>query len=158
MEFMKTALWQVRAIQQTLSSTGHWLLGKNLPGRPPFPFLSVSSHLPKYSQLLRTPHFPRHLTLCHCPCNPRDCLRIRIYSLKPIWGASLVVQWLRIPLPMQGTRGWALVQEDPTCRWVTKPVRHNYWACALEPTSHNYWACVPQLLKPTCHNYWGPRT
>ena len=40
--------------------------------------------------------------------------------------------------------GW----EDPTCRRPTKPVRHNYWACALEPTSHNYWACVPQLLKP----------
>ena len=29
------------------------------------------------------------------------------------------------------------------------PVRHNYWACALEPTSHNYWGHVPQLLKPT---------
>ena len=20
------------------------------------------------------------------------------------------------------------------------PVRHNYWACALEPASHNYWS------------------
>ena len=64
-------------------------------------------------------------------------------------GASLVVQWLRIRLPMQGTRVRALVQEDPTCRGATKPVRHNYWACALEPVSHNYWACMPQLLKPT---------
>ena len=42
----------------------------------------------------------------------------------------------------------ALVQEDPTCRGATKPVRYNYWACALEPASHNYWACEPQLLKP----------
>ena len=49
---------------------------------------------------------------------------------------------------MQGTRVRALVLEDPTCRRATKPVRHNYWACALEPTSHNYWAHVPQLLKP----------
>ena len=49
---------------------------------------------------------------------------------------------------MQGTWVWALVQEDPTCRGATKPVRHNYWACALEPASHNYWALVPQLLKP----------
>ena len=31
-------------------------------------------------------------------------------------GASLVVQWLRILLPMQGTRVRALVREDPTCR------------------------------------------
>ena len=49
---------------------------------------------------------------------------------------------------MQGTQVWFLVQEDPTCRRATKPVRHNYWACALEPTSHNYWARMPQLLKP----------
>ena len=49
---------------------------------------------------------------------------------------------------MQGTQVQALVQEYPTCRRVTKPERHNYWACALEPASHNYWACVSQLLKP----------
>ena len=49
---------------------------------------------------------------------------------------------------MQGTRVLALGREDPTCRGATKPMRHNYWACALEPVSHNYWACVPQLLKP----------
>ena len=42
----------------------------------------------------------------------------------------------------------ALVREDPTCRGATKPMHHNYWACALEPASHNYWAHVPQLLKP----------
>ena len=47
---------------------------------------------------------------------------------------------------MQGTRVRALVQEDPTCRGATKPMRHNYWACTLESTSHNYWARVPQLL------------
>ena len=40
--------------------------------------------------------------------------------------ASLVVQWLRIRLPMQGTRVRALVWEDPTCRGATKPVSHNY--------------------------------
>ena len=41
-------------------------------------------------------------------------------------GTSLVVQWLRICLPMQGTRVRALVQEDPTCRGATKPVCHDY--------------------------------
>ena len=53
---------------------------------------------------------------------------------------SLVAQWLRIHLPMQGAHIQALVREDPTCRGATKPVRHNYWACALEPVSHNYWS------------------
>ena len=53
-------------------------------------------------------------------------------------GTSLVAQWLRIHLPMQGTQVRALVREEPTCHGATKPVRHNYRACALEPASHNY--------------------
>ena len=40
--------------------------------------------------------------------------------------ASLVVQWLRIRLPMQGTWVLALVWEDPTCRGAARPVSHNY--------------------------------
>ena len=40
--------------------------------------------------------------------------------------ASLVAQWLGVRLPMQGTQVRALVQEDPTCRRATRPVRHNY--------------------------------
>ena len=44
----------------------------------------------------------------------------------PGLGASLVVQWLRICLPMQGTRVRALVWEDPTSRGATRPVSHNY--------------------------------
>ena len=43
---------------------------------------------------------------------------------------SLVAQWLRICLPMQGTRVRAPVWEDPTCRRATGPVSHNCWACA----------------------------
>ena len=53
-----------------------------------------------------------------------------------ITGTSLVAQWLRICLPVQGTQVRALVQEDPACRGATKLV------------CHNYWAHVPQLLKP----------
>ena len=49
-------------------------------------------------------------------------------------GASLVIQWLRICLGMQGTRVQSLVQEDRTCCGATKPVCHNYWALGLEPT------------------------
>ena len=59
-------------------------------------------------------------------------------------GTSLVVQWLRIRLTMQGTQVRALVWEDPTCHGATKPVHHNYWACTLEPVSHNYWARTPR--------------
>ena len=43
----------------------------------------------------------------------------------PSW-ASLVAQWLRICLPMQGTWVRALVWEDPTCRGTPKPMHHNY--------------------------------
>ena len=57
--------------------------------------------------------------------------------IKYITWASLVAQWLRICLPMQGTQVRALVWEDPTCRGATKPVSHSYWACASG-------ACAPQ--------------
>ena len=48
---------------------------------------------------------------------------------------------------MQETWVPALVQQDPTGRGATKPVRHNYHACALEPAD-NYTAHLPQLSKP----------
>ena len=48
-----------------------------------------------------------------------------INKLRPL-RTSLVAQWLRIRLPVQGTWVRALVQEDPTCCGATKPVRHNY--------------------------------
>ena len=44
---------------------------------------------------------------------------------------SLVIQWLRIRLAMQGTRVPSLVWEDSTCRGAAKPVHHNCWAHAL---------------------------
>ena len=51
----------------------------------------------------------------------RNCKVSRI----ALTGASLVVQWLRVRLPMQGTEVQALVWEDPTCRGATGPVSHN---------------------------------
>ena len=56
--------------------------------------------------------------------------------------ASLVVQWLRIHLSMQGTQVQSLVWEDPTCCGAAKPVRQNYWSCALEP-AHHKWRVAP---------------
>ena len=49
-----------------------------------------------------------------------------IHFLKHGIRASLVAQWLRVCLPMQGTRVRALVWEDPTCRGAARPVSHNY--------------------------------
>ena len=57
--------------------------------------------------------------------------------IKTVCRASLVAQWLRVCLPMQGTWVRALVWEDPTCRGAAGPVCHNYWACASG-------ACAPQ--------------
>ena len=80
-------------------------------------------------------------------------LVVQFWIKKRELGTSLVAQWLRICLPMQGTRVWALVREDPTCHGATKPV-HNYWACALEPASCNYWrphATTTEAHTPRAH-------
>ena len=61
---------------------------------------------------------------------------------------SLVVQWLRICLPIKGTWVLSLTQEDPTCHGATKPMHHNYWVHALEPVSCSYWVWRPPLLSP----------
>ena len=42
-------------------------------------------------------------------------------SLRKNWRTSLVVQWLRIPLPMQGTWVRSLVWVDSTSLGATKP-------------------------------------
>ena len=80
----------------------------------------------------------------------------------PFW-ASLVAQWLRICLPMQGTRVRALVWEDPTCCRATRPVSHNYWArasgaCAPQQERPRQWeARAPRWrVAPTCHNLRKP--
>ena len=69
---------------------------------------------------------------------------------KNITRASLVVQWLRVRLPIQGTRVRALVWEDPACRRATGPVSHNYWACASG-------ACAPQQERPRWWEVHAPR-
>ena len=61
---------------------------------------------------------------------------------------------------LMATRVGSLVQDDPTCLRATKPMLHNYWACALgaqEPQllstgaataeAHTPRACVPQQEK-----------
>ena len=52
----------------------------------------------------------------------------KILHAKNYLGTSLVVQWLRIDLPMQETWVRSLVREDPTCLGATKPMNHNCWS------------------------------
>ena len=81
--------------------------------------------------------------------------------------ASLVIQWLRICLPMQETWVWSLVWEDPTSRGATKPMFHNFWTCALEPGGLHYWSLsTPEFVlcskrspcneNPVHHNQSSP--
>ena len=50
---------------------------------------------------------------------------------------TLVVQGLRIHLPIQGTQVWPQVWEDPTCLRATKPTSHTTKARAPEPVLRN---------------------
>ena len=57
---------------------------------------------------------------------------------------TLVVQWLRIHLPVQGTWVWSLV-EDPACRRAAQPVHCNSGE-AREPqgrATHSHGASLP---------------
>ena len=58
-------------------------------------------------------------------CFFEKIIQRNFYHLKKKNRASLVVQWLRICLLMQGTRVRALVWEDPTCHGAAGPVSHN---------------------------------
>ena len=44
-----------------------------------------------------------------------------------ISGTSLVIQWLRICLPIQGAWVQSWVREDSTCCGATRPMCPNYW-------------------------------
>ena len=96
-------------LNPVLLGLGHFLLRQNRTAlRPPSWVSKIRTPEPVVPKPASRPGSPRSLMKYRCP------------------GTSLVAQWLRIRLPMQGTRVRALVQEDPTCRRATKPVRHNY--------------------------------
>ena len=57
------------------------------------------------------------------------------------------------PLPIQGTQVQSLLQEDPTCLRATKPMCHNYWACAPQQGKTPQWeAHAPQRVAPALCN------
>ena len=89
--------------------------------------------------------------LYELPCIYQEYF-IRYYSRM-----SLVVQWLRICLPMQETQVQSLVWEDSTCHRATKPIHLNYWTCALESVLHSKRLHhnkkpVKQRVAPACCN------
>ena len=43
-----------------------------------------------------------------------------------MYQTSLVAQWLKIHLPLQGTQVQSLGGKDSICLRATKPVHHNY--------------------------------
>ena len=47
-------------------------------------------------------------------------------NFKKSWRISLVPQWIRICLAMQGTQVRSLVEKDSTCHRATQPVCHDY--------------------------------
>ena len=92
---------------QTKRPGGHWTL---------IPWLTqpVHPHTPHsaINLIFSIESSPPHITHYYFPSSSK---------MKP--GTALVVQWLRIHLPMQGTGVQSLAQEDPTCRRATKSVR-----------------------------------
>ena len=71
---------------------------------------------------------------------------------------SLVVQWLRICLPVQGTQVWSLVWEDPTCHKETKSENHSHWspcsgACALQEEKPPQWGGHTPQLENSPHSW-----
>ena len=72
-------------------------------------------------------------------------INVSIYFTHVKFRTSLVVQWLKIHLPKQGTQVWSMFWEDPTCSGATKPMPHS--CCAH----------LPQLLKLVCPRAHAPR-
>ena len=63
-------------------------------------------------------------------------------------GTSLVEQWTRIHLPMQGTQIWSLAQEDSTCCRATKPPVPQILSLHSRPHRLQQLGPRLQLLKP----------
>ena len=106
--------------------------------------------LSKWSSLMMMMGLQQNISyLLPCVFNYPYTVPLRKHNLKcNLSWASLVAQWLRVCLPMQGTWVRALVWEDPTCRRATGPVSHNCWASASG-------ACAPQQERP---RQWEVRT
>ena len=82
---------------------------------------------------------------------PILCSTLQLYSISLsqhlYLGTSLVVQWSRIHLPMQGTSIWSPVWDDATCFEAAKPTCHNDRTQVLQLAKVTYpraWARQPE--------------
>ena len=102
----------------------------------PFLICLLSPRLPARGQAWRQCTLNKR---AFCKRQVSRCLRPPSQSTHGVrnntYGASLVAQWLRIHLPMQGTRVRALVRKIPRAAEQLSPC-----ATATEPTSHSYWS------------------
>ena len=61
---------------------------------------------------------------------------------------------------MQETRVWSLVQKDPIGQGATKPISHNYWACAPRCAGEQNLPVLQSsgtaTAEPMHHNDWSP--
>ena len=88
------------------------------------------------------------------------------YFEKYQYQASLMVQWLKIHLPILRTWVRSLLQDNPTCHVAAKLGCHDSWSlCAYSPCSTTREACTSQLerrphslqLEKACQQ-WRPST
>ena len=96
--------------------------------------------------------FKRATPICLSHSSPRYLSKktkwnqsLKTFTQRLDIGPSLVVQWLGICLPMQGTRDPPWFRNwDPTCLGATRPVCLNYRAHALpESACRNHWSPCP---------------
>ena len=109
---------RVMLLAESFAISKNWIApGEAVPPQPER-FLKMSKqHNKKKKKKLKYTNTPQNN---HCYQYVEKCFK------NSYRGASLVAQWLRICLLMQGTRVQALVWEDPTCHGATGPVSHNY--------------------------------
>ena len=74
---------------------------------------------------------------------------------KWIYWISLVAQWLRIHLPLQGSRAQVLVQEDSTCRGAMAHAPQLLSPCAATTEALSL---EPVLRRNKSHHTGSPRT
>ena len=120
--------------------------------RPFWIWLPPSLLCPRFSWSLVPLLLSTHCCLCPKCFPPPDPPSSRPASTHPLsqGRASLLVQWLRLRLPMQGAWVWFMVREDPTCLEAAEHVCHSRWAgAASSPCSASGEATTKRSLHPS---------
>ena len=130
--------WTIHSQSQTWLSNLHFTLLNNFALWAAFMFYSMGLFHNLRIQLKKSDSVIYSLRKVTLPFQPSLSSSVTWpYVLKKaLCGTSLVVQWLRIHLPMHGTWLWSLVREDSTWRGATKPMSTTSqpctWAHALQ--------------------------